>query len=139
VRDLSHADVGIGEHCLGGLDVVPREFWRTASSAARAPRGGKARLGAFPDQPSLEFRQRSKHMKKKPSLRGRRVDGFGQAAKTDADSGRSSDTADDPRVDPEQAEQSVEEVCKATRREALYRGYRRWSPHGARSRRVAEG
>jgi hypothetical protein len=27
---------------IGGLDVVLREFWRTASSAARAPRGGKA-------------------------------------------------------------------------------------------------
>jgi hypothetical protein len=37
---------GIGEQCLGGLDVVLREFRRTASSAARAPRGGKARLGA---------------------------------------------------------------------------------------------
>jgi hypothetical protein len=50
-----------------------------------------------------------------------------------------SDTAGDPRVDPEQAEQIVEEGCKATRREGLYKKSRRWSPHGARSRRVAEG
>src|ERR1700719_4087651 len=45
VRDLSHADVGIGEQRLGGLDVVVREFRRPASGAANAPRGGKARLG----------------------------------------------------------------------------------------------
>jgi hypothetical protein len=54
---------GIGEHCLGGPDVALREFRRTACSAARAPRGGKARLGAFPDQAALEFRQRAKHEK----------------------------------------------------------------------------
>jgi hypothetical protein len=35
VRDLGHADVGIGEHCLGGLDVVVREFRRAASRAAK--------------------------------------------------------------------------------------------------------
>jgi hypothetical protein len=35
VRDLRHADVGIGEHCLGGLDVVVREFRRAASRAAK--------------------------------------------------------------------------------------------------------
>jgi hypothetical protein len=28
---LSHADVGIGQHCLGGLDVVLRKFRRPAS------------------------------------------------------------------------------------------------------------
>jgi hypothetical protein len=59
VRDLSHADVGIGQHRLGGFDVVAGEFWRTASCAARAPRGGQARLGALPDQAALEFRQRA--------------------------------------------------------------------------------
>lgn len=42
VRDLSHADVEIGEHRLGGLDVVVGEFWRTASGAASTPRGGQA-------------------------------------------------------------------------------------------------
>jgi hypothetical protein len=47
VRDLCHADVGISEHRLGSLDVVVREFWRTASGAADAPRGGEARLGAL--------------------------------------------------------------------------------------------
>jgi hypothetical protein len=48
------------------------------------PRSGKARLDAFPKQAALEFRRRAKHMKNSPTLRGRRVDGFGQAAKTDA-------------------------------------------------------
>jgi hypothetical protein len=56
VRDLSHADVGIGEQRLGGLDVVVREFRRPGSGAASAPRGGKPRLGALPDQAALKFR-----------------------------------------------------------------------------------
>ena len=59
MRDLGDADVGIGQHRLGGLDVVIGEFWRTASRAAGAPSGGKARLGALPDQAALEFRQRT--------------------------------------------------------------------------------
>jgi len=59
VRDLIHADVGIGQRRLGGLDVVVREFRRTASGAASTPRGGKARLSALPDQATLEFRQRT--------------------------------------------------------------------------------
>jgi hypothetical protein len=41
-------------------------------------------LDAFPKQAALESRQRAKHMKNKPTFRGHRVDGFGQAAKTDA-------------------------------------------------------
>ena len=81
---MSHADVGIGEHRLGGLDVVVGEFRRPASGAASAPRGGKPRLGALADQAALEFRQRAKHVKDQPPLRGRRVKGFGQAAKPDA-------------------------------------------------------
>ena len=36
-RDLSHADDRIGEHCLGGLDVVRREFRRTASTCELMP------------------------------------------------------------------------------------------------------
>ena len=56
MRDLGHADVGIGEHCLGGFDVVVRQFRRTASCAANAPRGGEARLGTLPDQAVFEFR-----------------------------------------------------------------------------------
>jgi hypothetical protein len=47
VGDLHHTDVGIGEHRLGGLDVVVGEFRRSASRAASAPRGGQARLGAL--------------------------------------------------------------------------------------------
>ena len=43
VCDLSDADVGVGQHRFGSLDVVVGEFWRTTSGAARAPRGGKAR------------------------------------------------------------------------------------------------
>jgi hypothetical protein len=50
VRDSGHADVGIGQHRLGGLDVVVRQFRRTASGAANAPRGGEARLGTLPNQ-----------------------------------------------------------------------------------------
>jgi hypothetical protein len=80
VRDLGHADVGIGQHRLGGLDVVVCEFRRTASGAASAPRGGEARLGTLPDQAAFEFR----HVKDQPPLRGCRVEGFGQAAKPDA-------------------------------------------------------
>jgi hypothetical protein len=50
VRDLNHADVGMASIALGGLDVVVREFQRTASRAANAPRSGEARLGALSDQ-----------------------------------------------------------------------------------------
>lgn len=83
VRDLSHADVGIGEHRLSGLDVVVRQLRRTASCAANAPRGGEACLGALSDQAALEFRQCAEHVKDEPPLRGRRVESFGQAAKPD--------------------------------------------------------
>ena len=69
-RDLGHADVGVRQHRLGGLDVVVREFRRLASGAASAPRGGKPRLGALPDQAALEFRQRAEHVKDQPPLRG---------------------------------------------------------------------
>jgi hypothetical protein len=44
VRDLGHADVGVRQHRLGGLDVVVGEFRRPASGAANTPRGGEARL-----------------------------------------------------------------------------------------------
>jgi hypothetical protein len=56
VRDLGNADVGVGQQRLGGLDVVVREFRRTASGATNAPRGSEARLGAFSDEAALEFR-----------------------------------------------------------------------------------
>jgi hypothetical protein len=36
VRDLGHADVGIGQQRLGGLDVVVGEFRRASSDAAGA-------------------------------------------------------------------------------------------------------
>jgi len=81
--DLSHADVGVGEHRLGGLDVIVSEFRRPASGAAGTTRGGEAGLGALPDQAALEFRKRAKHVKNQPPLRGRRVECFGQAAKPD--------------------------------------------------------
>ena len=77
VCDLSHADVGIGEHRLGCLDVVVGKFWRTASGAARAAGGGKAGLSALTDQTALEFRQCAEHVKNQPPLRGRRVERFG--------------------------------------------------------------
>jgi hypothetical protein len=63
LRDLSDGDVGIGEHRLGGLDVVVGEFRRAASGSAKPPRGGKTRLGTLPDQAAFEFRQRAEHVK----------------------------------------------------------------------------
>jgi hypothetical protein len=57
VCDLSHADVGVGQHLLGGLNVIVGKFGRMASGAANAPSGGEARLGALTDQTALEFRQ----------------------------------------------------------------------------------
>src|ERR1700686_1001165 len=66
LRALSYSDVGIGEHRLGGIDVVVGEFRRSASRAASAPRGGQARLSALADQAALEFRQRAKHVKNQP-------------------------------------------------------------------------
>ncbi len=47
VSDLGDTDVGIGQHRLGGLDVVIRQFRRPASGAARTPRCGEARLWPF--------------------------------------------------------------------------------------------
>ena len=79
--DLRHADIGIGQQRLGGFDVVIGEFWRAASGAAKPTRGGEARLGAFPDQTALEFRKRAKHVKNQPTLRGRRVERFGQSVR----------------------------------------------------------
>ncbi len=84
VRDLSCGDVGVGEHRLGGIDVVVGEFRRSASRPASATRGGQPRLGALADQAALEFRKRAKHVKNQTPLRGRRVEGFGQTAKPDA-------------------------------------------------------
>jgi hypothetical protein len=37
MRDLGDADVGIGQHRLGGLDIVVGEFRGASSSAAGAP------------------------------------------------------------------------------------------------------
>src|SRR3954447_27069575 len=68
LRDLSNGDVRIGQHRLGGLDVILGEFRRTASGAAKAPGGGKARLGALPNQAALEFRQRAEHVKNQSPL-----------------------------------------------------------------------
>ncbi len=77
VRDLRHANVWISEHRLSGFDVVVRQFRRTPSRAANTPRGGKACLRALSDETALEFRQRAKHVKNKPPLCSRRVEGFG--------------------------------------------------------------
>ena len=59
VCDLGDADVGIGQHRLGGLDVVVGEFRRSASGAAGAPSSGEACLSTLADQTALEFRQRA--------------------------------------------------------------------------------
>jgi len=59
---------------LGGRPPV-----RPARRAAARPAWVR-----LPDQAAYEFRQRAKHVKNKPTLRRRRVESFGQAAKTDA-------------------------------------------------------
>lgn len=41
MRDLGDADVGVGQHRLGSLDVVVGEFWRTTSGAVCAPGGAR--------------------------------------------------------------------------------------------------
>ena len=115
--DLSHADVGIGEHRLGGLDVVVSQFRWPASGAARAARGGEARLGALADQAALEFRQRTKHVKDKPPLRGRRVEGPGQAAEPDTPQPQSFDGFDSLLHRPRQAIQLPHDKRVAAARE----------------------
>ena len=52
---MGHADVGVGQHRLGGLDVVVGESRRAAYRAAGGPRGDQARLGALPDQAAQEL------------------------------------------------------------------------------------
>jgi hypothetical protein len=39
--DLCYGDIGIGQHRLGGLDTIAREFRRMASGAAKTPSGGR--------------------------------------------------------------------------------------------------
>ena len=39
MRDLGDANIGIGEHRFRRFDVVRRQFRRSASGAAPAPRG----------------------------------------------------------------------------------------------------
>jgi hypothetical protein len=77
------AVVGVGEQRPSDIKVVFCEFRRATSGAARVPGGGKACLGALPDQAALKFSQCTKHVKDKTTLRGRRIEGFGQAAKPD--------------------------------------------------------
>ena len=84
VRDLSNADIGIRKQCPRGFEVLLGQLRRTATRAAEATGGREARLGALPDQAALEFRECAKHMKNQPPLRSRRVEGLGQAAKSDA-------------------------------------------------------
>jgi hypothetical protein len=62
--------------------AIPHEA--ACPGAAGASGGGKARLGAFSDKAAFELGQRAKHVKHQTSLRSRRVEGFGQAAKADA-------------------------------------------------------
>jgi hypothetical protein len=62
VCDLGHADIGIGQHGLGGLDVVVGEFRRTSSGATGTSRGGEARSDPLPDQAALELRQCSEKL-----------------------------------------------------------------------------
>jgi hypothetical protein len=45
VRDLRRADVGIGQHGLGGLDVGVGDLQRTTARSAEASSSGKTCLG----------------------------------------------------------------------------------------------
>jgi hypothetical protein len=74
VGDLRHANIGIGEQC---------PLRRSATSAAYSLGGGKPRAGPLTDEAALELRQGAEHMKHQQPLRGRGVDGLGQAAKPD--------------------------------------------------------
>jgi hypothetical protein len=67
VRDLSHANVGIGEQRSRDIKVVFCQLWWTASGAAGAPSGHETRSGALPDQTALEFCECPKHVKDQPS------------------------------------------------------------------------
>ena len=60
--DLGDADVEVGQHRLGSLDVVIGKFWRTASRPACAASSSKTRLGALADQAALEFCQCAEHV-----------------------------------------------------------------------------
>ena len=62
MRDIRHADIRVGKQGPRGFKVILRQLRRTASGAAGAPRGGKARLGALPDQTALEFRASAPNM-----------------------------------------------------------------------------
>jgi hypothetical protein len=84
MSDLRHSDIWIGQYRLSGLHIVAGEFRRTASRAAQTPRGGKACFCALADEAALEFRQCPKLLKNQSPLRGRRVEGFGQAARPEA-------------------------------------------------------
>jgi hypothetical protein len=59
------------------------KFWRATSGAAGASSSSQACLSTLADQTALEFRQRAEHVKNEPPLRGRRIEGFSQAAKPD--------------------------------------------------------
>jgi hypothetical protein len=68
---------------LGNRAAANYRFLNGSAASAVCP-DRSPRLGALPDQAALEFSQRAKHMKNKPAQRSRRVEGFSQAAKTDA-------------------------------------------------------
>lgn len=114
VRDLGDADVGIGEQRSRDIKVFFRQLWWTASDAARAPSGRKTRLGALSDQAALEFRQCAKHVKNEPPLRRRRVEGFGQAAKSDAARPQGFDGFDQLLHRPRQTVEFPHDQCVTT-------------------------
>ena len=69
-HDLSYTDSGFGQHRLWGLDVVVREFRRTASDATRAV----ARLAWAHSRIRLRSNSANapaRHVKNQPILRGR--------------------------------------------------------------------
>jgi hypothetical protein len=52
LRDLTYGDVGISEHRLGSLDVVVREFRRTASGAATSTEPSAPSVTPLPLRPA---------------------------------------------------------------------------------------
>ena len=74
-------------------------------------------MGALADQAALEFRQRTKHVKDKPPLRGRRVEGLGQAAEPDTPQPQSFNGFDQLLHRPRQAVELPHDQRVATARE----------------------
>jgi hypothetical protein len=86
VRDLYHADIGVGEQGTRGFKSRSFSVSFGGRLPVRSARRAAARLAWVRSRIRLRSNSASapNMWKTKPSLRGRRVEGFGQAAKPDA-------------------------------------------------------